>query len=145
MLLDSKASGVPNPLGEYPTKTMNPKTTTTKVKQRNLTTNLKKLTELYLGLTTTTTTAQGCSENEQVAAVQQLCKFEQMSNWERRPLRQSQMHYAALDAQVLNQIFAVQLKEAQKLGYDLRVNLNIEEIVAETPVAPEKASAQQPE
>jgi ribonuclease D len=33
-----------------------------------------------------------------------LCKVEQMSNWEKRPLRESQKHYAALDSWILIEV-----------------------------------------
>ena len=80
----------------------------TKKKQRNLVTNLKKLTEVYLSST--------------------LCKFEQISNWERRPLRHSQLHYAALDAHVLVQIYAKLDEEVSRVGYSLERHANIETI-----------------
>lgn len=35
---------------------------------------------------------------------QKLCKVEQMSNWELRPLRYSMEHYSAMDAWILTQI-----------------------------------------
>ena len=34
----------------------------------------------------------------------EICKAEQISNWERRPLKKSQQHYAALDAFILIEI-----------------------------------------
>ena len=42
-----------------------------------------------------------------------LCKVECISNWEERPLREAQMHYAALDAHVLLSLFS-KLKEKQE-------------------------------
>ena len=74
-------------------------------------TNLKKLTELYVP-----STPHGPAS---------LCKFEQISNWERRPLRLSQMHYAALDAHILIQIFQQQHYEVRRAGYDLSKNFEI--------------------
>ncbi len=34
-----------------------------------------------------------------------LSKFEQCSNWENRPLRKAQLHYAAMDAFILIKIY----------------------------------------
>uniref|UniRef100_A0A2C9JMJ3 3'-5' exonuclease domain-containing protein n=1 Tax=Biomphalaria glabrata TaxID=6526 RepID=A0A2C9JMJ3_BIOGL len=45
-----------------------------------------------------------------------LSKGEQMSNWERRPLRSSQISYAALDAFVLLEVYKVLLSQGKQLG-----------------------------
>lgn len=36
-----------------------------------------------------------------------LCKYEQRSNWNRRPLKKSQLHYAALDAQICLKLYEI--------------------------------------
>ena len=43
-----------------------------------------------------------------------LCKKEQMSNWENRPLRFSQEHYAAMDAWILPEIIMLMDKKAKQ-------------------------------
>ena len=40
-----------------------------------------------------------------------LCKFEQRSNWNRRPLKKSQLHYAALDALVCEVLYDILKKD----------------------------------
>lgn len=45
---------------------------------------------------------------------QSLCKYEQLSNWESRPLRKSQKHYAGLDASVLIDIANTLILKAEK-------------------------------
>ena len=44
-----------------------------------------------------------------------LCKNEQMSNWENRPLRYSQEHYGALDAFILTVVVERLEKENKKV------------------------------
>lgn len=41
-----------------------------------------------------------------------LCKFNQTSDWNMRPLRKSQLHYAILDAAVLVEVYKVISKKA---------------------------------
>lgn len=46
----------------------------------------------------------------------QICKVEQMSNWEGRPLRLSQQHYGALDAYCLIGIVKHLIEKAKNDG-----------------------------
>jgi ribonuclease D len=47
-----------------------------------------------------------------------LCKKEQMSNWEQRPLRFSQEHYAAMDAWILGQLVEKLFEKSKKQKVD---------------------------
>lgn len=46
-----------------------------------------------------------------------ICKFEQISNWNKRPLRKSQTHYAAVEAFALIKILEKLKEKASKEGY----------------------------
>lgn len=63
----------------------------------------------------------GCGLSKIVEAVigKKVCKYEQMANWERRPLRESQKHYAALDAYILVELF----ERLQQKALDDEVNI----------------------
>ena len=50
----------------------------------------------------------------------QICKGEQISNWTRRPLRQSQMHYAAMDSFCLINLYKEMAVRAKKKNITLR-------------------------
>ncbi|XP_069121418.1 exonuclease mut-7 homolog isoform X1 [Argopecten irradians] len=65
--------------------------------------------------------ARGLSELVRQTLGKPLSKTEQMSDWERRPLRPAQVTYAALDAHVLLEVYDELVRRAQKLkmSFDL--------------------------
>jgi hypothetical protein len=61
----------------------------------------------------------GLSKIVEAVIGQKVCKVEQMSNWELRPLRESQKHYAALDAYILVELFDRMAKYAEEHGSNI--------------------------
>ena len=45
----------------------------------------------------------------------QLCKKEQISNWTKRPLRKTQLHYGALDAYILVEIMEILAEKGKEM------------------------------
>ncbi|XP_060070082.1 exonuclease mut-7 homolog isoform X2 [Ylistrum balloti] len=66
--------------------------------------------------------ARGLSELVRQTLGKPLSKTEQMSNWERRPLRPAQVTYAALDAFVLLEVYDELVRQAQRL----KMNIDME-------------------
>lgn len=54
-----------------------------------------------------------------------ICKFEQMSNWENRPLRLSQQHYAALDAYIMVELIEELEKKAKGGKYPIENHVRV--------------------
>ena len=63
----------------------------------------------------------------------EICKGEQMSNWELRPLRKTQQHYGALDAFVLIELLKLAAKSAEKKenAEELAIKSNVEVLTLE--------------
>ncbi|KAH3793629.1 uncharacterized protein LOC127839532 [Dreissena polymorpha] len=68
---------------------------------------------------------RGLSEVVKRCLGRPLDKSEQMSNWERRPLKTEQVKYAALDAYVLLELYDVLIKLAQDQGDDIDLEPSI--------------------
>ncbi|XP_021375991.1 exonuclease mut-7 homolog isoform X2 [Mizuhopecten yessoensis] len=69
--------------------------------------------------------ARGLSELVRQTLGRPLSKTEQMSDWERRPLRPAQITYAALDAYVLLEVYDELISRAQKLKMNFDMELPV--------------------
>lgn len=78
---------------------------------------------------------RGLSELVRQTLGKPLSKTEQMSDWERRPLREAQFIYAALDAYVLLEVYDELISQAQKL----KMNIDLEPPVSMKWMKPSKS------
>ncbi|XP_012279441.1 exonuclease mut-7 homolog [Orussus abietinus] len=83
--------------------------------------------------------------NESLSKLVEICtgnrlkKTEQFSNWERRPLRENQIIYAALDAYCLLEIFEVLQDQCQRMGIPFQeVCAEVQHIAHKSPKKPPK-------
>ena len=70
--------------------------------------------QTYYGIVYKDSPMTGLTKVAKAVLEKGICKREQMSNWEKRPLRLSQQHYGALDAYVLTTLIEIMSIEGEK-------------------------------
>jgi len=81
--------------------------------------------QTYYSIVTTSPPMTGLAKVAEKIFGKPICKKEQMSNWERRPLRLSQQHYAALDAYILVDLIERLAEQGKEKKHNIEKHIKI--------------------